>query len=185
ADGNVDFLGRVDHQVKLRGLRIELGEIEAVLAGFPAIRQVVVQLVDGRLVAHLAADSQPQPEPETIRRFLGQRLPDYMIPSLFVVHDELPLTSRGKVDRQALLHGIEEATPEVEFVAPRTPLEEELVEMCLEILDAKKIGVHDNFFHAGGNSLLATQLFSKIRARYRIELQVASLFEKPTVAALA
>jgi len=185
-DGNVEFLGRVDLQVKVRGFRIEPGEIEAVLADHPAVRAAAVlappDAAGGRrLVAYVAP---PGPEAE-IREFLRAKLPDYMMPSAFVWLEALPLTPSGKVDRRALA-AIEAAPGPAEgFVAPRTESEELVAAIWAELLGRDEIGVRDDFFHLGGHSLLATQVVSRVRRLLGVELAIRTLFESPTVEALA
>ena len=193
-DGNVEFLGRLDHQVKIRGFRIETGEVEAALGGHPAVRQAVVMAVeaalgDKRLVAYVVPVQRGEDaglSGSQLRRFLQERLPDYMVPSAFVVIDALPLTPNGKVDRLAL------PAPQwsrqqlaSEYVAPRTPVEEVLAGIWSQVLRIEKVGVHDNFFDLGGHSLLATQLVSRVREAFEIELPLRNVFESPTVATLA
>jgi len=190
-DGNIEFLGRIDHQVKIRGFRIELGEIEAVLGQYPAVRETVVLARedtpgDKRLVAYVVPRDEQIPVISELRRFLKEKLPDYMVPSTFVTLDVLPLTPNGKVDRRALpapdAAGLERETV---FVAPRTPIEEELAQMWRDILGIEQVGIHDSFFDLGGHSLLATQVVSRVREVYHVEMPVRSLFEAATVANLA
>ena len=190
-DGNIEFLGRIDHQVKIRGFRVELGEIEAVLTQYPAIQQaiaVVREDVPGnnRLVAYIIPNKDQALTPNDLLNFLKSKLPDYMIPSAFVALDALPLNSNGKVDRSALPPP-DGGRPELEeaFVAPRTSVEKVLAGIWTEVLKLEKVGIHDNFFELGGHSLLATQVVSRIRAAFQVELPLRSLFEKPTIAELA
>ncbi len=197
-DGELEFLGRVDHQVKIRGFRIELGEVETALRGHPAVEETVVLAwgdVPGeqRLVAYVVgqdgAGATGQISPPTtsdLRAFLKEQLPDYMVPSTFVSLDALPLTPNGKVDRRAL-PAPDAARPELEgvFVAPRTPVEEMLAGQWAQLLGVEQVGIHDNFFDLGGHSLLATRLVSRLRETFPVELPVRSLFEASTVAELA
>ncbi|WP_035057026.1 non-ribosomal peptide synthetase [Andreprevotia chitinilytica] len=189
-DGRIEYLGRIDQQVKLRGFRIELGEIEASLTALPAVRDVVVlaredEPGDKRLVAYLVANAAGKAiDVFTLREALLQRLPDYMIPAHFVVLDQLPLTSNGKVDRKAL-PAPERNRDEASFVAPRNATEAQLAAIWAEVLKLDRVGVHDNFFELGGHSLLATQLVSKVRQHFGIELALRTLFAEPTVAALS
>jgi amino acid adenylation domain-containing protein len=184
-DGNIEFLGRVDHQVKVRGHRVELGEIEAVLAAHPGVRQAVViarRDDDVRIVAYIVGASMPHDE---LRASLRKKLPEYMLPSAFVFLKTLPLTPNGKVDRAALPVPEHARAGQTEFVAPRTPVEEKLAGMWAGLLKLKTIGVHDNFFELGGHSLLATQVVSRMRKEFQVEITLVSLFESPTVAAMA
>ncbi len=188
--GDIEYLGRTDHQVKIRGFRIELGEIESVISQHPAIKQVAVvahehALGDKRLVAYIVPAQQPAPAVSELHRLLKEQLPEYMVPSTFVVLDNLPLTPSGKIDRQAL-PGPDQARPSlaVEYLAPRTAPEDVVCAIWSEMLDLERVGIHDNFFELGGHSLLATQVISRVRAAFRVELPLRALFEKPTVAGL-
>jgi len=194
-DGNAEFLGRRDTQVKVRGFRIELGEIEAVLGRHPAVASAAVvaredvagdeQPGDRRLVAYVVA-GDGEAEPGELRDFLKKTLPEYMVPALFVRLDALPLNANGKVDRRALpAPGGERPAPEASFVAPRDAVEEVLAGIWSEALGLDRVGVEDDFFELGGHSLLATQLISRIRKAFRVELPLAALFEATTVAAMA
>ncbi|MFI6028102.1 amino acid adenylation domain-containing protein [Amycolatopsis magusensis] len=187
-DGTLEFLGRVDDQVKIRGFRIEPGEVEAVLAEHPRLRHVAVVAradEDGkpRLVAYLVP-GEAAPTTASLRSFVEQRLPEYMVPSVFVTLDELPLTPSGKVDRRAL--PCPEARPAVDsgYVAPRTPVEEKLAAIWAEVLKVERVGVDDNFFELGGDSILSIQLVSKAR-RAGLRLVAKDIFTHQTVAALA
>ncbi len=189
-DGEMAFLGRADHQVKVRGFRIELGEIETRLLAHGAVREAVVAVrddpapaggVDRRLVAYVAPR---EVETAALRSFLAERLPDYMVPSGFVLLDALPLLPNGKVDRKALPApdwGGESAA----YVAPRDPVEEVVAGIWTELLGVERVGVHDNFFELGGHSLRATQVVSRLRQACGVELPLRRLFEAPTVAELA
>ncbi|HVR95722.1 MAG TPA: non-ribosomal peptide synthase/polyketide synthase, partial [Thermoanaerobaculia bacterium] len=188
-DGEVEYLGRIDFQVKIRGFRIELGEIEAALASHPGVRECVVLVredVPGsrRLAAYLVGEDLP--DADGLRAFLSRRLPDYMVPSVFVPLDALPLSPNGKVDRKALSAL---AAPEIvgdpTASNPVDPVEELLAGIWAEVLRLGRVGVHDDFFALGGHSLLATQVVSRIRAVLGVELAVRALFEAPTVAGLA
>ncbi|MEG3972562.1 amino acid adenylation domain-containing protein, partial [Microcoleus sp. T2B6] len=190
-DGNIEFLGRIDNQVKIRGFRIELGEIEAAIAQHPAIRETVVIVRenatnDKQLVAYIVLCQDLVPRISDLPYFLKQQLPDYMIPSAFVVLEALPLTPNGKVDRRALPAPDLRKEQEKFFVAPRTPIEEMLASIWGNILSIESaVGVQDNFFELGGHSLLATQVISRMRDTFGIELPLRSLFEAPTIAELA
>jgi amino acid adenylation domain-containing protein len=190
-NGNIEFLGRIDHQVKIRGFRIELGEIEAILEQHPTVRETVVltredEPRDIRLVAYVVSEQSPAPSPGELVGFLKSKLPSYMIPSTFVSLEALPLTPNGKVDRRALPAPAEHR-PEMEeiYVAPRTPMEEMIAGIWAEVLKVEKVGIHDNFFDVGGHSLLATQVLSRVREAVRVDLALRVLFEAPTVAELA
>ena len=189
-DGNLEFLGRLDNQVKLRGYRIELGEIEAVLAEHPAVREAVVTLHDnGRdkhLVAYVVADEHFAVADRDVREFVKRRLPEYMVPFMVVVLDAMPLTPNGKVDRAAL------APPDIARpgsrggdAAPRTAVERALVGVWTEVLGLDHVGIHDNFFDLGGHSLLATQVVSRMRDTFDMGLPLAELFAHPSIAELA
>jgi amino acid adenylation domain-containing protein len=188
-DGNFEFLGRLDHQVKIRGYRIELGEIEAVLGQHEGVREtaVLVHELSGskQLTAYFTAGSAVAPTTETLRDFLAQRLPEYMIPARFIRLDVMPLTVNGKIDRQAL-PAPDRVRPELPqpFFAPRTAAEETLASIWAEVLGVAPIGIHDSFFGLGGDSILGIQIVAKARAA-GIDLSQAQLFQQPTVAALA
>jgi acyl carrier protein len=189
-DGNIEFLGRIDNQVKIRGYRIELGEVEAVLSQHPGVLEAVVvardDALDKRLVAYVVHRPGVDISANELRGFLKQKLPEYMIPSVFIVLDALPLTPNGKVDRKAL-PAPDQNRPELEqaYQAPRTPMEDTLAEIWREVFKLERIGIHDNFFDLGGHSLLATQVVSRVRAAFQTEVSLRTLFEKPTVAELA
>jgi acyl carrier protein len=190
-DGNIEFLGRVDHQVKLRGFRIELGEIEAVLRQHPGVRETVAVLRedtpgDKRLVAYLVPTQLQLPTMSELRSFMQSQLPDYMLPATFVFLDTFPLTPNGKVDRRALPPP-ESTRPELgqAFTAPRTSEEEVIAGSWAYVLGLERVGIHDNFFELGGHSLKATQVVARVRTALRIELPLRTLFEAPTVAGLA
>lgn len=190
-DGNIEFLGRVDHQVKIRGFRVELGEIEAVLSQHPAVQEAVVLAREDKpdnkqLGAYIVACQEQSPGASELRRFLKEKLPEYMVPSAFVTLEALPLTVSGKVDRR-VLPAPDRVRAELEevFVAPRTPTEEVLAKIWRQLLDIDQVGVTDNFFDIGGHSLLATQLVSRLRETFQVEVPLHYFFETPTVAELA
>ena len=190
-DGNIEFLGRIDHQVKVRGYRIELGEIETALEGYPGIEKSVVmaredQPGNKRLVAYVVPRGEERVAISELRGYLIQHLPEYMVPAFFVVLEKLPLTPNGKIDRQAL-QAPDESRPEIEvaFVTPRTASEEVLTKIWGEILGLQQVGVFDNFFELGGHSLLATQVISRINDAFEIRVPLRDFFERPTVAGLA
>jgi len=188
-DGNVEFLGRVDDQVKIRGFRIEPGEVRAVLAALSGVREcVVVTREDSpgerRLVAYVVPTRASPASAEELRRSVRGQLPDYMIPAAFVMMKGLPLTSNGKVDRDAL-PAPEHEEAERPYVAPRTPSEQMIAATWKEVLRLDRIGVEDNFFDLGGHSLLLTLVVSRLRKSFGRELPIRWLFESPTVASLA
>ena len=188
-DGQLEFLGRIDHQVKLRGQRIELGEIESVLVEHPLLRESVVTLHDGetenqRLVAYIVPHHDA-PSHDELREFMKERLPDYMIPSVFVTLDQLPLTPNGKIDQRAL-PSPDAARPESEslFVAPRNPVEEILAGSWLQVLNVERVGIDDNFFALGGDSIRSVQVLSKAQER-GLRLTLQQLFKYQTIRKLA
>ncbi|HEX2271488.1 MAG TPA: amino acid adenylation domain-containing protein, partial [Pyrinomonadaceae bacterium] len=190
-DGNIEFLGRSDHQVKVRGFRIEIGEIEAALNEYPAVRESVVVAKDEtsgdkRLVAYVVTDEERLGSNE-LRKYLVERIPEYMVPSTFVQLDQLPLTPNGKVDRQALLSFEETVSnePESEVAGARNPVEELLIGIWGEVLGVKQLGISDNFFELGGHSLVATQVISRISETFKIELPFRAFFDAPTIEGLA
>ncbi|MGH7828769.1 MAG: amino acid adenylation domain-containing protein, partial [Candidatus Binatia bacterium] len=191
SDGNIEFLGRIDHQVKIRGFRIELGEIETALAQHPAVKQAIALTRedgagDKHLVGYVVTDPEQTLTVNGLRSFLREKLPDYMIPYAFVFLDALPLTPTGKVDRRAL-PAPDQTRPELEqeFVAPQTRIEEVLAGIWSEVLGIEQIGIFDNIFELGAHSLLATGVISRVRAALGVTLTLQNLFEAPTVAALA
>src|SRR5262249_48222973 len=190
-DGNIEFLGRLDHQVKIRGFRIEVGEIETLLLQHPAIQEAVVlaredQPGNPRLVAYLVPNTDPAPSVSDLRRHLQEKLPDYMLPAAVVMLAALPLTPNGKVDRQAL-PAPDSDRPDLAaaFAPPRTPTEALLVGIWEEALRLERIGIHDGFFELGGHSLLATQVVSRAREGLGCEIPLRWIFEAPTIATLA
>ncbi|PCC69208.1 amino acid adenylation domain-containing protein [Nannocystis exedens] len=189
-DGRLEFHGRIDQQLKIRGFRVELGEIEAALAEQPGVRQAAVIAVevagDRRLVAYVAADGSDDAIARTLRGALAQRLPEYMVPAEFVVLDALPYTPNGKLDRAALpALDARRLAAGREFVAPRSELEESLADIWRELLGQPQVGVHDDFFALGGHSLHAVQLFSRLRAVFGVEVRFQEFFGRSTVAELA
>jgi microcystin synthetase protein McyA len=190
-DGNIEYLGRIDHQVKIRGFRIELGEIEAVLNQHAAVRETALLARedipgDKRLVAYIVSGSGQTPSINELRGFLKTRLPDYMIPSAFVFVDALPLTPNGKLDRRAL-PAPDTSRIELEevYVAPLTPVEEQLAAIWSDVLGLEQIGIRDNFFDLGGHSLLALRLMAQIQTQFGQNLPLATLFKNATIERLA
>ncbi|MCB1035151.1 MAG: AMP-binding protein, partial [Acidobacteria bacterium] len=187
--GELEFQGRLDHQVKVRGFRIELGEIEACLSELPDIRAAAVvahgEGSDDKRLAAYCVTSAPV-TPKELREALGEWLPDYMVPSAFVFLEEMPLTSGGKVNRRSLPQpDWEEGLGKAAYTPPRTPLEELIAASWSEVLGVTRVGIHDGFFELGGHSLKATQVISRIRDASGVELPLRQLFETPTVAGLA
>ena len=186
ADGSVEFLGRRDDQVKIRGYRIEMGEIESALASHPSVRQSLViakpdERGDKRLIAYVSGPREH--DPEVLRAYLKERLPDYMVPPVIVILAKFPLTANGKIDRQNLPEP--EKAKELAYVAPRTGIEKAIAAVWEGIFRRERIGVTDNFFDIGGHSLLATQVISRLRAALGIDPPLRVLFESPTIAQLA
>ena len=187
-DGDIEFIGRIDNQVKIRGFRIELGEIEAVLATYSQVKQVVViarEDIPGnkRLVAYLVTQNQST-NISDLRRFLSQKLPDYMIPSTFTLLEILPLTPNGKVDRKMLPAPEAELTREQEFVPPQTPIEQILATIWQDVLGLKKVSSHDKFFEIGGDSILSIQVVARAR-KAGIKITPRQIFQYPTLTELA
>ncbi len=191
ADGKLEYLGRRDHQIKLRGYRIELREIEAVLALHPDVRETVVvaypaESGDQRLVAYVAAHGGGSTLTDSIRAFMKDRLPGYMLPEAVVVLEALPRTPSGKIDRAALPRAEEsEDRGRVAYAAPQTAMEEVLTMLWADVLNRDRVGIHDDFFELGGHSLTATRVVSKIREIFTISIPLRILFETPTVAGLS
>ncbi|HEX3127436.1 MAG TPA: non-ribosomal peptide synthase/polyketide synthase [Thermoanaerobaculia bacterium] len=186
-DGNLEFLGRIDHQVKIRGFRIELGEIEVALARHPGVREAVVLARedvpgDKRLVAYVVPAGGGLPD---LREHLRQSLPDYMIPAAFVELEALPVTPNGKLDRRALPAPRWDSAGEEGGAPPETPTEIALAALWREVLGVDRIGVHDSFFDLGGHSLLATQLVARVREAFRVEMSLRTVFQAPTLREMA
>ncbi|MBI4241078.1 MAG: AMP-binding protein, partial [Candidatus Rokubacteria bacterium] len=191
SDGDLEYLGRIDHQVKIRGFRIELGEIETTLGQHPDLREVLVVARedvpgDKRLVAYVVARSKPAPSVSQLRALLGERLPAYMVPSAFVFMDALPMTPNGKVDRRALpAPDLQRPELETAFVAPRTETERVVAAVWRKVLGVEQVGIHDDFFHLGGHSLLVAQVMARLGDAFGVTLPLRHLFEAATVADLA
>jgi amino acid adenylation domain-containing protein len=178
-DGSIEFCGRIDHQVKVHGYRVELGEIEAALRSHEKVHDAVVSLREDQLVAWVAPKEADQ---RTLREYLKARLPQYMVPSVFVLLDKLPLTPNGKIDRQAL--SVDEEPSVRPLVVPRTDTEKVLAEIWSELLQAE-VGVDDDVFDLGAHSLMAMKALTQIRDRFEVSLSLRNLFEHPTIAGLA
>ena len=186
-DGNIEYLGRVDRQLKIRGYRVEPGEVESIISSHDSVSDAVVVAVDDgpagkRLVAYVVFKDEATNE---LREYLRTKLPDYMAPSLFVALPFIPLTTNGKVDLAALPAATSGQASGREYVAPRTPVEEMLAGIWSEVLGAELVGVNDNFFELGGHSLLAAQVLTRLREVFKIDFPLAGLFEAPTIADLA
>ncbi|MDQ1592736.1 MAG: hypothetical protein QOG71_3363 [Pyrinomonadaceae bacterium] len=188
ADGDIEYLGRIDNQVKVRGFRIELGEIESALAEHASVRECTVVADrdangETKLLAYLVGgQTHAAPSTTELREFLQTKLPEHMMPAAFIVLDAMPLTPNGKIDRRAL-PAPGQARPQLgrEFVAPRTPVEQELANIWRELLGVAEVGIHDDFFELGGHSLLLTQLASWIRKDFQVEVPLRVLFDTPTI----
>ncbi|MEM9009522.1 MAG: amino acid adenylation domain-containing protein, partial [Cyanobacteria bacterium P01_F01_bin.86] len=190
-DGNIEFLGRIDHQVKLRGFRIELGEIEVALMSYPAVEQAVALIREDepskqKLVAYLVYQDDVIPSSSELKQWLRQTLPGYMIPSIFISLDSMPLTPNGKIDRRAL------PAPDASHydsgqsvVVPSDAIEASIAEIWAQVLGVGQIGIYDNFFELGGHSLIATQIIARIETTLGIELSLSNLFDTPTISELA
>ena len=190
ADGNVEYLGRIDHQIKLRGIRIELGEIEAALNTHPQVQETVVMarengVDDQRLIAYVAIEQNGTHDMTAeFRRYLREKLPEHMVPTAYIALASLPHLANGKVDRKAL-PAVDLSERRVEYVAPRTNVEKTLSEIWSEVLEKDRVGIHDDFFNLGGHSLLATMVITRVRQALEVELPQRVFFEAPTVAELA
>ena len=190
ADGNIEYKGRIDAQVKIRGYRIELGEIESALAEHPAVREAAVVAQehggDRRLVGYIAARKGSSPSANELRRYLNEKLPEYMVPSAYAMLETLPLTRNGKIDRANLppLDGIA-IVDHRQFVAPRNDVERRLQAIWQELLDTRPIGVHDDFFAVGGHSLLAAKLLARIEHEFDRRIPLAAMFPAPTIESVA
>jgi len=191
ANGTLEFLGRLDHQVKLHGYRIELGEVEASLDGHPDVRQSVVLIDEDetgvkRLVAYVVAESGREPAADDLRRHASETVPSYAVPSTIVRLDELPLTANGKLDRKALPRpGMVREDLRARYMAPSTPTEEALAVIWADLLAIDKVGAEDDFFELGGHSLLAVKMLARVHEQLGVEIFLTTVFECPTLAALA
>jgi hypothetical protein len=190
-DGNVDFLGRIDHQVKIRGYRVELGEIETQIASWDGIREAAVVLRedtegDKRLVAYYAPTATARIDADALREHLRGHLPEFMVPSHLVELEELPRTPNGKLDRAALpAPKARRSTAEAVTAPPADDTERVIAEIWCSLLDIPEVGVHDNFFDLGGHSLLVVQAHRRLRDTLKVELSLTDLFRFPTIRALS
>ncbi|MCD1586604.1 amino acid adenylation domain-containing protein, partial [Halomonas sp. IOP_14] len=186
-DGQLEYLGRLDYQVKIRGLRIELGEIEAELLSQPEVREAVVVAKEGssgsRLVAYVAPQADSELDTSSLREAMGQRLPDYMVPGVVVTLDALPLNPNGKVDRKALPEP--DLASGSQYEPPQGEVEEELAVIWMDVLGVDQVGRRDNFFERGGHSLLAVQMVARVQADMQVELKISEIFKKPLLCDLA
>ncbi|MGP9766973.1 amino acid adenylation domain-containing protein [Halomonas sp. AOP13-D3-9] len=186
-DGQLEYLGRIDHQIKVRGFRIELGEIEAQLLALSEIREAVVVAQEGpsgsRLVAYVVPQTDVELDTTSLRETLGQKLPDYMVPGVIITLEALPLTPNGKVDRKAL--PAPDLTSNSQYEPPQGEVEEALAEIWSEILGVEQVGRHDNFFELGGHSLLAVQIVARVQADMQVELKISEVFKHPLLSDLA
>ncbi|AGC44898.1 non-ribosomal peptide synthetase [Myxococcus stipitatus DSM 14675] len=191
-DGSLEFLGRSDFQVKVRGFRIELGEVEAALRLFPGVHEAAVLARedipgDKRLVAYFTSSEGQGVDSSSLRSFLLQRLPEYMVPAALVSLPSFPLSPNGKLDRKALPPPdfASAASSDADFVEPSSPAQARLASIFSDVLGLPRVSIHSDFFELGGHSLLATQVVSRIRSAFNVELPLGELFSSPTVALLA
>ncbi|QOT00746.1 amino acid adenylation domain-containing protein [Brevibacterium sp. JNUCC-42] len=188
SDGNIEYLGRIDYQVKVRGFRIELGEIEHQLLDFPSMKEAVVLVKqdkkeDDYLVAYVVCEEELNAA--EVKQFLLKRLPEYMVPNTFIRIEEMPLTTNGKLDRKALpVPQVTELTQKATYVKPQTEIERKIADIYKEVLEVESVGLYDNFFDIGGNSLKLIRIYSRLSKALGKELTVATLFRYPTVASL-
>jgi acyl-CoA synthetase (AMP-forming)/AMP-acid ligase II len=193
ADGQLEYLGRRDQQVKLRGHRIELGEIEASLRAYPAIHEAVVVLreedqesLQKYLLAYMVAEGEERPTQDDLSSHLRRQLPHYMVPASMVFLERLPLSPNGKIDRNALpIPDRSQFHENSELVPPQTPLQEQLAIIWAELLRLPQVGIHHNFFELGGHSLLATRLIARLQTIFQVELPLHRFFETPTIVGIA
>jgi amino acid adenylation domain-containing protein len=189
SDGVIEFLGRLDHQVKIRGMRMELGEVEAALCQHPAVREAVIlpfEITAGNksLVAYVVSKQEPLPTSDELRDYLRQKLPEYMVPAAFVILNELPLLSNGKLNRRALPSPVFSEAEEV-YIAPETDLEQTIATIWQQVFEVERVSIHSNFFDLGGNSLLLARVHSKLRAVLQRDIKIVELFKHSTIHSLA
>ncbi|NJK49493.1 AMP-binding protein, partial [Candidatus Gracilibacteria bacterium] len=191
SDGNIEFLGRIDHQVKVRGFRIELGEIEAVLNQHPEVKECVVinrEDVPGKnqLIAYIVYKQEKVVTVTELRHFLEEKLPLYLVPTNFVTIDAMPLSPNGKIDRRSLpVPNNLRPELEVNYVIPQTEVQQAIADVWQKVLALEKVGIHDNFFEIGGHSLLLIQVNSKLCQLFNIELSIVEMFRYPTISSLS
>jgi hypothetical protein len=188
-DGAIEFLGRADDQIKLRGCRIELGEIEAVLARCPGVGAAAVTVRgdggDERLVAYVTPSGSEQPSAEQLRSHCAAALPDYMVPAAFAHLDTMPLGPSGKLLRRALPAFDVHRALETELVAPRDEVERQIADIWTAVLGIDRVGVHDDFFHLGGHSMLVAKVASRMARTFGVDFRLRTFFERPTIEGLA
>jgi amino acid adenylation domain-containing protein len=189
-NGDVEYLGRTDNQVKIRGIRVELGEIEATMASHPMVRGAVATLIDGsgqqKLTAYLEVRPGFHADVDELRRFMRSRLPTYMVPSDYLFVDAFPLLPSGKIDRKTVaIQTSARPIGDRDYIAPQTPTQERLVAIWCTLLKTEKIGITDNFFELGGHSLMVMQVVARIRRELEVEIPIKALFEDPTIEGLA
>ncbi|PSF28880.1 non-ribosomal peptide synthetase, partial [Aphanothece hegewaldii CCALA 016] len=195
SDGNIEYVGRIDNQIKLRGFRIELGEIEAVLTQHSAIDEALVIVSQAipeqqKLIAYIVTKNSDI-ETSQIKTYLQDKLPEYLIPAVYVILDAFPLTPNGKIDLAEIRFAARNALPKTDLlnndlsIAPRNSTEQLIADIWTDILKLEKVGIYDNFFELGGHSLLATQIMSRVREEFKIEIPLRTLFETPTIIGLA
>ncbi|MDZ8262380.1 amino acid adenylation domain-containing protein [Nostoc sp. ChiQUE01b] len=186
-NGDIEYLGRIDYQVKIRGFRIELGEIEAIISQYPVVRETVVVAADAQsLVAYVVPHTEQTLMITELRGFLESNLPNYMLPTAFVILEALPLTPNGKVDRKAL-KARDTARPQLQAVyqPPQTEVEKTIADIWQEILQVENVGIHDNFFELGGHSLLLVKVYSKLQKTFQRDFSMIEMFQYPTISYLA
>jgi hypothetical protein len=190
-DKNIEFLGRVDFQVKIRGFRIELGEIEGIIEQNPLVRQVVVLAREDepgvkKLVAYIVPEKEQELKISELRRAIRAKLPEYMVPSTFILMEEFPLNTSGKIDRNALPPPTSDhSESDIAFVSPKTDLERTIATIWGQVLNVERVGLNDNFFDLGGHSLLVAKAHSQLQDTLSREFSLINLFRYPTVSALA
>jgi len=185
----VEFLGRVDRQVKFHGFRVEPGEIEALLQRFPGVRQAVVVARDDKagpqLLAYVVPAGETTPSADALRDYLRQRVPDYMVPVAFVALKTLPMTANGKINTDALPEPGQDGRSRKGYIAPRNDVEQKLADIWKEVLGVERVGAADDFFELGGHSLLATQIIARVRNAFQVQVPMRSIFQNSTLSGLA
>jgi hypothetical protein len=190
SDGAIEFLGRLDHQVKIRGMRLEPGEVEAALCQHPDLREAVVlaqEITAGNesLVAYVVSKQEPLPTGDELRNYLRRTLPEYMVPAAIMVLTELPLLSNGKLNRRALPKPEGLLSQPEDYIAPENDLEQTIASIWQQAFNIERVSIHSNFFDLGGNSLLLAKVHSKLRATLNRDIQLVELFKHSTIYSLA